>query len=539
MLSYISAKFSQEIPAHVNEPRAALFLNRFSRTLAIMYATNGLADVLGITADRLVGKSFYFCIQENCLREAVKCLESAKANDSIAYLRFWFRDPTTRRRQNSARQDEDDHMADDTSSGDDEDGGVYLSELMDHDANDNAIVSDSSNSMRSSTEPHHASNLDPNSRSSSGDSADLGGLHDNLFDPPVNGQSRTSSVSTPDGAQSSSDSWAPEEPQIELEAVVSCTSDGLVVVLRRAKPFFPHIATAVANSAKLHYSNGLFASPWANDPVLPFQQYDADPLPGAMRPDPTPAYATALSTNNPAKAGGPASEDFMNSIREVAVFAWSLTGINGSLHEYGRGTAFGESVPPDGYPVWDPDSNAGPEGYSSGDRLRNGDNRGPLRGRSVAHHAQGSGSQLNGNLGFQGPHSLTSLSTPGSRHLNGNNIAPTGALTDGHSSNGTNGYHDGQQMDDVQHDQGTVYSSASKATYNAMSPKHVQAPASYGQNSTNGLSNGNQSTEYDPYAPPAYQASVLDKHDTFAQPSTANGWHVNPIVPPQSNGYHH
>ena len=39
--------------------------------------------------------SFYYCIAENCLQDAIKCLENAKGNDSIAYLRFWFRDPRT------------------------------------------------------------------------------------------------------------------------------------------------------------------------------------------------------------------------------------------------------------------------------------------------------------------------------------------------------------------------------------------------------------------------------------------------------------
>ena len=89
-LSYISSKFSQELKPHDDEPRAALLLNRFTRTLTIMYATNGLTDTLGISADELIGKSFYYCIQENYLQDAVNCVERAKANDSIAYLRFWF-----------------------------------------------------------------------------------------------------------------------------------------------------------------------------------------------------------------------------------------------------------------------------------------------------------------------------------------------------------------------------------------------------------------------------------------------------------------
>src|SRR2546423_5126128 len=93
MLSYISNKFIQEQAPHSHEPRAALFLNRYTRTSTIMFATSGVANILGIRAEQLIGKSFYFCIAENCLSDAVRCLERAKANDSIAYLRFWFRNP--------------------------------------------------------------------------------------------------------------------------------------------------------------------------------------------------------------------------------------------------------------------------------------------------------------------------------------------------------------------------------------------------------------------------------------------------------------
>ena len=62
MLSYISNKFYQEPRPDSHEPRAALFLNRFTRTSTIMFATNGVANILGIRADQLIGKSFYFCI---------------------------------------------------------------------------------------------------------------------------------------------------------------------------------------------------------------------------------------------------------------------------------------------------------------------------------------------------------------------------------------------------------------------------------------------------------------------------------------------
>lgn len=380
MLSYISNKFAQEIPRHVHEPRAALFLNRFTRTLTIMYATNGLADILGITAEELNGKSFYYCIQENCLKEAVKCLESAKANDSIAYLRFWFRDP---------RQDEppdrDERMTDGNSSGDEDEGGVHLNELMDDDGSEHAVTSDSSNmhsaaeqssTARSSLEPppYHEtlpSATDPNSRSSSGNSTDLGGnSNDAIFDQPAAAQSSSSSFSLPTPER---DMQSFRQCQIELEAVVSCTSDGLVVVLRKARPTIPQISEPLAAPVEHPYRNGLFASPWATDPIMPCsQQQPLYTQQNSYRPDP--AFWSTAEAGVPTMEGPANSADFMNTIREVAVFAWALTGINGSLAQFSRGKPTGEAQPPGGLPIWSDAPDAGShdqrpneqDGYTNG-----------------------------------------------------------------------------------------------------------------------------------------------------------------------------
>ena len=364
MLSYISHKFSQEIKPRSHEPRAALFLNRFTRTLTIVYATNGLAELLGITADQLCGRSFYYCIQENCLKDAVKCLESAKANDSIAYLRFWFRDPRL------GDPSQDDHM-DGNSSGEDEDGGVHVDDRMQEDLSEQAVASDSSTShsgsaasqslmrqMSTDKDQHHLaphnSILDPNSRSSSGNSTDLnGGANEAIFDEPATRQSSVSSMSF--GQRSSSMPRSPGPTQIELEAVVSCTSDGLVVVLRRARALVPQVAQPTTAPARRHYTNGFFASPWATDPTIPnFDQRRHDE-PSVDEPGLVPLRPTVAQADTAAMRG-PDQEDFMNSIREVAVFAWSLTGINGSLARYGRGKPTGESLPPGGLPIWNPDS---------------------------------------------------------------------------------------------------------------------------------------------------------------------------------------
>lgn len=437
MLSYISQKFSKPTKTLTHEPRAALFLNRFSRTLTIVYATNGMADVLGLSANELIGKSFYYCIQENCLREAVKCLESAKANDSIAYLRFWFRDP----RQDD-RMDQDERMSDGHSSGDeDETGGVHLSELMDHDGSEHAVVSESSNSMRSSVEREHIrpvnnGSLDPNSRTSSGDSADSrGSRNDGIFDQPIGGQSRTSSISTPDDSAASNASWSRGPFQVELEAVVSCTSDGLVVILRRAKPFVSHTSQSsqatseVSEIANIPYANGFFASPWASDPILPSVNQPEYILPNLQQHSHPPVHPSAAQADI-AATKGPASEDFMNSIREVAVFAWSLTGINGSLEQYARGTPTGESQPPGGLPIWEPNFSPGPEhvrpniaGFLSNDQ------------------------QYGLNSGYQHPHSSTGNQNPIYGNDARRNHYDLSGLPIGYGSQTHSNYYDTRQAD--------------------------------------------------------------------------------------------
>jgi hypothetical protein len=339
MLSHLSSKFTLGPESQTHEPRAALFLNRFTRTLTVMYATSGIEEILGITSDEMIGRSFYFCIAQNCLNDAVKCLESAKGNDSIAYMRFNFRDP----RQDDppdplTSESEDDIMTDITSSEDESetstDGETYLSR------------GDSSNSRSKAS----------NGMVTSGDS--------NSRDPSVNIANRSNGYSE---ARSDSSSLAAGSPYsnardelIELEAVVSCTSDGLVVCLRRARPAQPTpIAQPTAN-------NGTFAAPWAHQPMF------APALP-QLPPYPLGAVDPAMTQTSPPPA---VQNTFMQAIRDVAVFAWALVGINGSLAEYAdtRGKPVGEAQPPDGFPIWDPSPrpdnrdkcSMAPSGYASG-----------------------------------------------------------------------------------------------------------------------------------------------------------------------------
>lgn len=323
MLSYLTSKFIQSPNLLDHEPRAALFINRFTRTSTIMFATNGVSTIMGLEADQLIGKSFYFCIAQNCLQDAVRCLESAKANDSIAYLRFWFRNPLVQDRQ-AAR--ENSMMSEE----DEDEGGVNLNATGGRSPL-NGVLPDAAPPISTGsgdTELH-----EENSRTSSDNSAQLNGQgRDAIFDPPaLAAQSSTSSIPQQE------ENAAGQEP-IELEAVVSCTSDGLVVILRRAKAIPP----TAESPAPLDYNSGFFASPWAPEPIVP--TFARDVVPDAF------GLPTTKATR------GPNDADFMNSIREVAVFAWSLTGINGSLTQFSRGRPSEEALPPDGFPIWDPNA---------------------------------------------------------------------------------------------------------------------------------------------------------------------------------------
>lgn len=340
MLSHLSSKFTLGAESQTHEPRAVLFLNRFTRTLTVMYATSGIEEILGISSDEMIGRSFYFCIAQNCLNDAVKCLESAKDNDSIAYLRFFFRDP----RQDDppdplTSESEDDIMTDITSSDDESEasttnGETYLS--RGESSNSHSHVSNSMDTDGGS-----------NSREPSGDIADRSNGHS---------EARSDSSFLAAGSPYSD----ARKDAIELEAVVSCTSDGLVVWLRRARPAQP---TPTAQPA---VNNGVFAAPWARQPMF------APSLP-QLPPYPPGAVHPAMAQAGPPPA---VQNTFMQAIRNVAVFAWALVGINGSLAEYAdsRSKPVGEAQPPDSFPIWDPSPrpdnrdkhSLSPSGYASG-----------------------------------------------------------------------------------------------------------------------------------------------------------------------------
>ena len=139
------------------------------------------------------------------------------------------------------------------------------------------------------------------------------------------------------------------------------------------------------------YENGLFAAPWAVEPMLP--PVEARPGHGFGA-----GFAPSLGPQGArhhenVSLPGMEQSDFMNAIRDQAIFAWALTGINGALAEYGHGKPLGESLPKDGLPIWasDPSRSLQGEGQKSGGSSGNGNGNGdgdgstPTEASSRAH----------------------------------------------------------------------------------------------------------------------------------------------------------
>lgn len=353
MLEHLSPKF--KMPPVEREPRAALILNRFTRNLTIMFATNAVASVLGLSPEQIKDKSFYRCIQERCLPDALKCLESAKANDSIAYLRFWSRDPREEDDfENDNEIDDDDSMGEDdvgSSTSDSEGGGAALGGQMDIDSREN-----SNPEIKKEEEEYAMRFLSSTSGGSSGQGSALdGNLSSRSGTQPVYETPLTHQSPEP-AAVAEQVSHRPRHrrqvrqpiPSIELEAVVSCTSDGLVVILRRARPPIPPAHPPLA-IWPWEFENGLFAAPWAQQPVRPHVP------PEMLYTFQAPLLPQFMPLRESVKAaGGPPIDHLMRSIRDVAVFAWALVGINGNLAAFSHGRPLDEAAPPDGLPIWDP-----------------------------------------------------------------------------------------------------------------------------------------------------------------------------------------
>ena len=242
MLVDLCSKLRAGPQASLFEPRAALILNRFTRTLTIMYATNVVTSILGATPEQLKGKSMYEIVQGNSIPEAVCCLEGVKANDSIAYLRFWRRVPC---------QDEVFHeeLREASQRNDLENRGSVVPGYM-HVNADNVVESGNlahpalmkSRNGEPSTSTALTRSLNrPRRLPGEGTALERDAAH-----APLD-QGRASHSLTPSFLAPTTLCRRRQPPRLlriddepnEIEAMISCTSDGLVVVLRARRSALP------------------------------------------------------------------------------------------------------------------------------------------------------------------------------------------------------------------------------------------------------------------------------------------------------------
>ncbi|KAK9239841.1 hypothetical protein V1525DRAFT_448554 [Lipomyces kononenkoae] len=181
----------------LHESRAALILDRTSQSLPILYATQSVAEIVGLNPHEITGWNLWDCVDAQSLMSAQLSIERAKENDALSYLWFSWRDP------------------------------------------------------RSQEHPSTPASQQPVINTSGHQSTDT------RFD------------------------------RIEVEAFISCTSDGLIMVLRH-----PRSVSSPEQTVLVGPSHGAFVSPWGGPtPILP------PPLPQEnLRRAPSPFMASIPQT---------------------------------------------------------------------------------------------------------------------------------------------------------------------------------------------------------------------------------------------------
>jgi len=111
------------------------------------------------------------------------------------------------------------------------------------------------------------------------------------------------------------------EDRLEVECLVSSSSDGLIVVVRLAPPLEGHQFMA--------RPPGIFVSPWATSPLALYSRIPPPP------PPITDVRDDGILENIPGLPGLPglAEQDVMDSIRDVSVFVWSIAMLNEDVSE--------------------------------------------------------------------------------------------------------------------------------------------------------------------------------------------------------------
>ncbi|KAF9574651.1 hypothetical protein EC968_005881 [Mortierella alpina] len=79
------------------EPRACMILNRFSRSLGIMYASPSCEIIFKLEPEEIVGRPFLLFIRSDDLATFVEQVDLAKSTNAVTHMRFWFQSPHCQR----------------------------------------------------------------------------------------------------------------------------------------------------------------------------------------------------------------------------------------------------------------------------------------------------------------------------------------------------------------------------------------------------------------------------------------------------------
>lgn len=333
MVECLSPKFS--VSPMEREQRAAIILNRFTRDSTIMFSTRAISSVLGIEIDEIAGNSFYDYVQDSCLDEAIRCLEAAKENDSITYLRFWSKDP---------RRGEDMENRHGTTAESERRRGTRGENCKSQTYP--GVVSLSKPYLLQSTYriSRRATCYTSERRLLSRNRNLLKSIESEL---PLDRDGLEVELEVDDVGTATQHPTMRSKPSIEMEAVVFCTSDGLVVVLRQARPPIPML-----NPPRPHQQTrgDISAAPWGQQ--IPQIRYMREPFP--TRPLGDTRHMTAPLVGSLEKGQENATSQLINSIRDVAVYAWTLVGTNPDISVHGPGISEARTISPKQQQVWPP-----------------------------------------------------------------------------------------------------------------------------------------------------------------------------------------
>ncbi|KAK3825283.1 MAG: hypothetical protein J3Q66DRAFT_327392 [Benniella sp.] len=75
------------------EPRVCVIMNRFTRSLIVMYASSACEQVFRVDPEKMLGKPFLLYIRADDLATFVEQMDLVGSTETITHMRFWFQSP--------------------------------------------------------------------------------------------------------------------------------------------------------------------------------------------------------------------------------------------------------------------------------------------------------------------------------------------------------------------------------------------------------------------------------------------------------------